>query len=342
MMRHLPTVLSSILCVSLALAGCVASSKYAAKEQEAQLLMDASKRAAAHNRELTGRLKDLEQKLQALARDRDQGWARAGSLEAEVRDLTEQYEATAAELDEGKARAAALEDQLRYVSRKHGAAAARAGSLEGEVRDLSDKHRAAAARAASLQGKVMDLSQERQAALKQAERLRQETELKEQQIANLRATYHELVSDLQSEIKAGEIKVTQYKNLLTVNLVDKILFDSGKAEIRRKGRTILTRLGEILKNVKDKEIRVEGHTDNVAISARLAHKYATNWELSTARATVVARYFQDKVKIPATRLAAAGFGEYRPVAPNTTPEGRAENRRIEIILAPLPPASDMQ
>lgn len=187
-----------------------------------------------------------------------------------------------------------------------------------------------------LQGQVQDLTQKHQVALGQSETLRKETEQKEQEIARLKSTYDALVGDLKKEIEAGEIKVTQFRDLLTVNLVEKILFDSGKAEIKPRGLEILTRVGEILKNTKDKQIRVEGHTDNVPIGPALAAKFPTNWELSTARATVVARYFQDKVGIAAERLAAAGFAEYRPVAPNTTPEGKAQNRRIEIILAPIP------
>jgi len=169
-------------------------------------------------------------------------------------------------------------------------------------------------------------------------RLQKETAEKEQELAQLKATYNELVLDLKKEIEAGEIKVTQFKDLLTVNLVEKILFDSGKAEIKPRGLEILKRVGAILKNVKDKQIRIEGHTDNIPIGSALAAKYPSNWELSAARATVVARYFQEKVGIPPQKLAPTGFSEYRPVASNSTDTGRAQNRRIEIILAPLPPA----
>ena len=112
-----------------------------------------------------------------------------------------------------------------------------------------------------------------------------------------------------------------------------------KAGHEARGLEILKKVGDILKNARDKQIRIEGHTDNVPIGAALAAKFPTNWELSTARATVVARYFQEKVGIPPQQLAPTGFAEYRPVASNDTPEGRAQNRRIEIILAPLPPAS---
>ncbi|HEU5393393.1 MAG TPA: OmpA family protein [Candidatus Methylomirabilis sp.] len=170
-------------------------------------------------------------------------------------------------------------------------------------------------------------------------RLQKVTTEKEQEIARLRNTYDSLVKDLKKEIEAGEIKVTQFRDLLTVNLVEKILFDSGRAEIKPRGLEILQRVGDILKGVEDKVVRIEGHTDNVPIGAALRSRFPTNWELSTARATVVARFLQDKVGLNPGRLSATGYGEHQPVAPNDNDEGRAQNRRIEIILAPLPPAT---
>ncbi|MBI3080832.1 MAG: OmpA family protein [candidate division NC10 bacterium] len=170
-------------------------------------------------------------------------------------------------------------------------------------------------------------------------RLQKVTTEKEQEIARLRTTYDSLVRDLKKEIEAGDIKVTQFRDLLTVNLVEKILFDSGRAEIKPRGLEILKRVGDILKGVPDKVVRIEGHTDNVPIGAARRARFPTNWELSAARATVVARFLQDKVGLDPTRLSATGYGEYRPVAPNDSDEGRAQNRRIEIILAPLPPAT---
>lgn len=168
-------------------------------------------------------------------------------------------------------------------------------------------------------------------------RLQRVTTEKEQEITRLRSTYDSLVRDLKKEIEAGEIKVTQFRDLLTVNLVEKVLFDSGRVEIKPRGLEVLQRVGDILKGVQDKVIRIEGHTDNVPIGAALQARFPTNWELSTARATVVARFLQDRVGLEPTRLSATGYGEHRPVASNDTEEGQAQNRRIEIILAPLPP-----
>jgi chemotaxis protein MotB len=118
-----------------------------------------------------------------------------------------------------------------------------------------------------------------------------------------------------------------------MDVVDKILFDSGESAVKEEGLVVLKRVVDILKNVKDKNIRVEGHTDNVKITGRLAKKYATNWDLSYARAINVTKYLQQEGIDPKV-LSATAFGEYQPIADNSTPEGRAKNRRIAIILLP--------
>jgi chemotaxis protein MotB len=142
------------------------------------------------------------------------------------------------------------------------------------------------------------------------------------------------VSELKQEIKEGEVQITQLKDKLTVNMVDKILFDSGSAVIKKNGEKVLDRVAGILKGVADRQIKVEGHTDNVPISSRLAEKFPSNWELSTARATTVVRYLQGRGVNPGV-LSAEGYAEFHPVAPNETDAGKAANRRIEIVLIPL-------
>jgi chemotaxis protein MotB len=89
----------------------------------------------------------------------------------------------------------------------------------------------------------------------------------------------------------------------------------------------------VLKDIKDQEIVVSGHTDNVPITSKLAATYPTNWELSAARAIAVVKILESNGVDP-KMLVAAGFGEFRPVADNATPEGRAQNRRMEIVLMP--------
>ncbi|MEE9204793.1 MAG: flagellar motor protein MotB, partial [Nitrospirales bacterium] len=116
--------------------------------------------------------------------------------------------------------------------------------------------------------------------------------------------------------------------------VDRVLFDSGRAQVKPDGLKVLKRVSDILKNVTDKQIRIEGHTDNVPIGPKIIERFPTNWELSTARATSVVRYLIEKGGVGRVTLSAAGYAYNKPVASNEALEGRAENRRIEIVLYP--------
>ncbi|GFO60975.1 chemotaxis protein MotB [Geomonas silvestris] len=163
------------------------------------------------------------------------------------------------------------------------------------------------------------------------EEIAQVQKQKELEVQKTSKTYESLLDTMKSEISKGEVTISELKGKLTVNLVDAVLFDSGKAEVKPEGLVVLQKVIDILKNVKDKAIRIEGHTDNVPIVGALTRRYPTNWELSSARALNVARYLQQQ-GIDPTLLAAVAYGEYKPVAPNDSDEGRAKNRRIEIVL----------
>lgn len=157
---------------------------------------------------------------------------------------------------------------------------------------------------------------------------------KEAEIQRVQSTKDSLITEMQQEIEDNQIQITQLADKLQVSIVDKILFASGEAEISQAGLPVLKRVGDLLKGQKDKIIRVEGHTDSIAIKGKLKEIFDSNWELSTARATHVVRFFEDEVGISGSRLEAVGMGEHQPVSSNKTLEGRAQNRRIEIALLP--------
>ena len=142
-------------------------------------------------------------------------------------------------------------------------------------------------------------------------------------------------TSLKDQIAAQEIEVVEVDDKLKVIFIDKILFDSGSAEINPGGKELLMIMAGSLKDSKDQDIIVEGHTDNVPLSVALRKRFPSNWELSTARAATVARFFQEEGGIPAEKLSARGYSFYKPVASNETAEGRHQNRRIEIILSPI-------
>ena len=128
--------------------------------------------------------------------------------------------------------------------------------------------------------------------------------------------------------------VTQHQDRLVLTMLGQVLFNSGEAQLTPLGSKIMKQVGEVLASLPKKNIHVEGHTDNNPIYGRLQDRYATNWELSTARATRVLRYLIEETGMAPKVFAALGYADTRPTASNATEEGRAKNRRVEIVLYP--------
>lgn len=137
---------------------------------------------------------------------------------------------------------------------------------------------------------------------------------------------------LKEELAKGDLKVTMEDKGLVVTVLNKILFDSGKTTLKNTSVTTLEKVGDILKTeVPEQLILVEGHTDTDPIKYS---GFRSNWELSTARATEVVHFFINNVNIDPQRLVAVGYGEFHPVASNDTEAGKAQNRRVEIVISP--------
>jgi chemotaxis protein MotB len=283
------------LLLLLPAAACVTTGKYKAEQA-----------AAASQKQ---RADDLQSQFDAFK----------SSSTAEVSDLSAKLKATGDTLASAQI---SNKDLQQALDANKGKLTAKVSELIKDRDAIAAKSNDQAAQIADLQKKLDDATAAKAAAEAAAAA----------EIAKTKKSYEDLTAGLQSEIAAGQIQITQLKGKLTVNLVDKILFDSGKAEVKADGRTVLDKVGSVLNGVAGKNISIEGHTDNKPIAGDLRSKYDTNWELSTARATAVARYLQDHAKVDPARLVAAGYGEYHPVASNDTPEGRAQNRRIEIVL----------
>jgi chemotaxis protein MotB len=193
----------------------------------------------------------------------------------------------------------------------------------------------AQAEAFALRTRVADLEAVRDQLLKTSTELQQQVAAKESELAALHSTQDELVEGLKQEIADKQVQVERIKDRLRVDMVDEILFDSGEATLKPGGVAVLKKVGAALKKVTDRLIEVQGHTDNVPIKGALAQRFPTNWELSAARATNVARFLQDEAGLDPTRLSATAYSEYRPRDTNDTDEGRRHNRRIEILLGPV-------
>jgi len=115
---------------------------------------------------------------------------------------------------------------------------------------------------------------------------------------------------------------------LVIHISESAFFDPGKAELKPEARTILDLISVQLLKIPN-YIRVEGHTDNIPINTE---RYPSNWELSASRAAACLRYLIDKLNFPPERISAVGYAEYRPIALNDTPENRAKNRRVDIVI----------
>jgi len=166
------------------------------------------------------------------------------------------------------------------------------------------------------------------------EKRRSVIQLQGQVIQLLDDTKKTIETSLKDQIAAREIEIVEIDDKLKVIFVDKILFDSGSVEITPGGKELLMVMAGSLRENKEQNIVVEGHTDDVPLSAALRKRFPSNWELSTARAAAVAHFFQQAAGIQPERLSARGYSYYRPVTSNETEAGRHQNRRIEIILGP--------
>ena len=141
-----------------------------------------------------------------------------------------------------------------------------------------------------------------------------------------------LESEMRAALESKDVTISQLQGKLTVNILDSVLFDSGEAELKPDGATVLRKVADILAQHPKLKVHVIGHTDNVPIRASARSRFASNWELSTARATAAVRFLSESAGVDPRRLGAVGYGEFRPVADNATAEGRARNRRIAITI----------
>lgn len=158
-----------------------------------------------------------------------------------------------------------------------------------------------------------------------------DTTQQSQEMQELQDIKEQVVEFLEEQEIDIEISLELQEQGLVIRFVDNALFDPGKAIIKESVQEVLDFLGELLtsEQFSNREIRVEGHTDNVPINTP---KYPSNWELSAARATNVNRYFIEETKIQPNRLSVAAYGEYKPIDTNETKEGRTKNRRVDVVI----------
>jgi len=156
--------------------------------------------------------------------------------------------------------------------------------------------------------------------------------LRAEESARLKDTMKDLERRLKREIDDKQVSLQMAEKGLVITFVAEVLFDSGKADVKKEADPILGKVAKVIRRkVSDRDIGIEGHTDNVPITYS---GWKSNWELSTARATSVLHNLIDNGGLEPEKLSAIGYGEYRPIASNDTDEGRQLNRRVEVVILP--------
>jgi chemotaxis protein MotB len=143
-----------------------------------------------------------------------------------------------------------------------------------------------------------------------------------------------LTERLEGKAKLEGLEIEEIHGELVLRLPEHLLFDNAQAVLREEGRAALAAVEDVLHD-RAVRIRIEGHTDSVPIQTA---QFPSNWELSTARATACVRYMLESKRIEPQRLSAAGYGEHHPVGDNATAEGRARNRRVDVVISVDEPA----
>jgi chemotaxis protein MotB len=166
---------------------------------------------------------------------------------------------------------------------------------------------------AALQSKVADLEQDKETVAQMAKGLENE---------------------MRADLESKDVTISNLQGKLTVNILDRVMFDSGEAILKPAGESVMRKIAAILAGHPQLKIHVIGHTDNVPIRPEARNRFASNWELSTARALAAVHFLTEKAGVDPHRVGAIGYGEYRPLADNATAEGRARNRRIAITILP--------
>ncbi len=221
----------------------------------------------------------------------------------------------------------------RYLRSDSAVLANKVSDLQGQItilqRQIDDLKNKNASLSTDISDKTNTLNQNQQTLAAQQKKLAQLQALLDQQKMKAEELKKKMADALVG-FTANELTVTQKNGKVYVSLSEGLLFPSGSAVVNVKGKDALSKLAAVLVLNPDISVDIEGHTDSIPIRG----KYEDNWALSTARATSIVRILVNDYKVDPRSVVASGHSMYDPVATNSTPEGRAQNRRTEIILSP--------
>lgn len=298
-------VTTTLLLGGLLGSGCVTAGTHQAKLDELSRTQADLARSRQETVDLSKERDDLKKRIQdALAQVADLS-GRLSQAEGKVKGLTTERDQYARLLNDSTALVGQLKERLEKLGQNVDKLSTERGQLQAGLTDAKAR----------------------------LEELRKQKAAAEARLQ----IFRNLVDKLRAMIDAGQLKVITREGRMLIALPDDVLFDSGKAEVKPQGQEALAKVAQVLSTIAERRFLVAGHTDNVPIRSG---RYRSNWDLSAARAIEVTLFLVAKGMKPQA-LAAAGFGEFDPIAQNDTPEHRTQNRRIEIVLQPnisdLPP-----
>ncbi|MCO4744908.1 MAG: OmpA family protein [Proteobacteria bacterium] len=246
------------------------------------------------------------------------------ALEEELASTRADYDAKLAERD------ATIADQEATIAK-----------MQGQIRDLEGAIRKITQELASREKQLADLNAEKAAALADKGALRAQIEDMTAALAELQerkaqaearvAEFKDLLAKFQGLIDSGTLEVKIVDGRMVVAMATDVLFASGSASLSAEGKEAVVKVAEVLATISDRSFQVEGHTDNVPM--RGSERYPNNWYLGAGRAISVTEAMV-AAGMPVETISAASYGENRPTTENETTEGKAQNRRIEIVVVP--------
>lgn len=283
-------------------------------------------------KELEDKYANLKKEHRQLSDDHDALLQAKTKLENSLSDLQQQYDETVAKRDKLQSDYNALKsnyDNLTasYDALEKNSSAAIADNVKKNrelLAQLEAKEQALAAENTRLQKLEKDLA-ERSSRVAELENL---IAAKDEAMRNLKDAISRALTDFEGK----GLTIEQRDGKVYVSMENKLLFSSGSWAVNSQGREAVVQLGSVLADNPDIAVLIEGHTDNVPYKGN--SQLSGNWDLSTKRATAIVNILRENAAINPENLTAAGRGEYAPVATNDTAEGKAKNRRIEVILTP--------
>jgi chemotaxis protein MotB len=264
-------------------------------------------------------------------------------LSKEKKELLAQIESSSSQLKEAEAKLAQAErDAELEASKKKDIPSTvepntpkenSSSVLEDTIAILREENKKLVKELEDLQESVIKLNKELSTSKENGIKLSQENEKLKREMEFIMADQKKDLEDvLISEIKNGDIQVTQNGKKIIINMNEMITFDSGSARLKKSGKSALDKILKTLNKYKNQKILIEGNTDNLPISNS---KFPDNWHLSVARSIAVMKYLIKKGNVYPKNLSVVGNGPYNPIKENTSPENRAANRRVDIVVSPL-------